>query len=130
MQAVVLPLLVNPSSTRSGTADDFKRMMAMRATTDASGVSRHPGSHAEGAGPLLQLFAYAPAGAVNFRLNLLRHGNLSDAAISAIAMPTLVVCSAKDRIFPSMQEGAFPTWPPWQRARMSDITQLDCLQQC
>ncbi|KAF8058058.1 acyltransferase-like protein [Scenedesmus sp. PABB004] len=49
---------------------------------------------------------FAPAAAANFRSNLLRTGNLPDATLRRIAVPALVICSAKDRMLPSITEGA------------------------
>jgi pimeloyl-ACP methyl ester carboxylesterase len=55
--------------------------------------------------PSLQLKVHAPSQAVDFRLRLLQSGGLSDAQLAAIQVPTLVIASAKDRLFPSLQEG-------------------------
>jgi pimeloyl-ACP methyl ester carboxylesterase len=49
---------------------------------------------------------FAPAAAANFRANLLREGNLSDDQLRAVSVPTLVVSSARDRMLPSIAEGA------------------------
>ncbi|GBF88231.1 alpha beta-hydrolase [Raphidocelis subcapitata] len=49
---------------------------------------------------------FAPAAAANFRANLLRQGNLPDSQLARVAVPTVVVVSARDRMLPSLAEGA------------------------
>ncbi|KAI8467052.1 MAG: hypothetical protein J3K34DRAFT_472042 [Monoraphidium minutum] len=49
---------------------------------------------------------FAPAAAANFRANMLRDGNVPDADLARMRVPTLVVCSARDRMLPSLAEGA------------------------
>lgn len=48
---------------------------------------------------------HPPAAAADFRIQLLRGGDLNDARLSQIQVPTVVVSSARDRLFPSMKEG-------------------------
>eukprot|EP00879_Flechtneria_rotunda_P011456 GHRR01011969.1.p1 GENE.GHRR01011969.1~~GHRR01011969.1.p1 ORF type:complete len:750 (+),score=309.75 GHRR01011969.1:1187-3436(+) len=49
---------------------------------------------------------FAPAAAANFRANLMRSGNLPDKTLRKVEVPTLVISSAKDRMLPSIAEGA------------------------
>jgi pimeloyl-ACP methyl ester carboxylesterase len=51
---------------------------------------------------------FGPAAAANYRSNLLRTGNLSDRVLRRIDTPTLLLSSAKDRMLPSLAEGAQP----------------------
>jgi len=48
---------------------------------------------------------FGPAAAANFRANLMRDGNLADSELQRVGAPTLVVCSARDRMLPSLAEG-------------------------
>lgn len=58
------------------------------------------------------LVSYGPAGAANWRINLLRTGNLSDAQLRSVTVPTLIITSARDRLIPSITEGKGSfTWP-------------------
>ena len=60
---------------------------------------------------MLAFFGSSAAEAVNFRMQLLQDGDLPDAVLERIEVPTLVLASAKDRLLPSMQEGTLPVVP-------------------
>ena len=49
---------------------------------------------------------YSPASAANYRINMLREGELPDDVLRCIVVPTLLLCSARDRMLPSIEEGA------------------------
>ncbi|WIA33448.1 hypothetical protein OEZ86_006580 [Tetradesmus obliquus] len=49
---------------------------------------------------------FAPAAAANFRSNLMRSGNLPEASLRGLQVPCLLITSAKDRMLPSIVEGA------------------------
>ncbi len=53
---------------------------------------------------------YGPAAAANFRTNLLRDGEVDDAVLARVAVPTLLLCSARDRLLPSIVEGGCGVW--------------------
>ena len=101
LQAVTLPLLVDTSKAVDSAAGNLQRMMNM--DVPASAPATAPTSDVNA---FRQLFGYAPAATVDWRLSLLRSGNLTDEAIKSIQVPAVLLCSMKDRLFPSMQEGA------------------------
>ncbi|KAG2444441.1 hypothetical protein HXX76_001194 [Chlamydomonas incerta] len=49
---------------------------------------------------------YGPAAAANFRTNLLRTGDPGEEALARVRTPVLLVTSARDRLLPSIAEGA------------------------
>ncbi|KAG2447181.1 hypothetical protein HYH02_007924 [Chlamydomonas schloesseri] len=49
---------------------------------------------------------YGPAAAANFRTNLLRTGDPGEEALRRVTTPVLLVTSARDRLLPSIAEGA------------------------
>ncbi|KXZ48759.1 hypothetical protein GPECTOR_25g343 [Gonium pectorale] len=49
---------------------------------------------------------YGPAAAANFRTNLLRDGDPGEAALRRVVVPVLLITSARDRLLPSILEGA------------------------
>ncbi|GLI61318.1 hypothetical protein VaNZ11_003674 [Volvox africanus] len=49
---------------------------------------------------------YAPAAAANFRTNLLRSGDPGEEVLRRVTAPVLLITSAKDRLLPSIMEGA------------------------
>jgi hypothetical protein len=92
-------MLMDPLCTLTDSSDNVRAMMNMSTRSVA------PPSSSQNS-LLVDLFGYAPAATVSFRLEQLGHGDLADCALSTIQVPTLVFCSAKDRLLPSMQEGA------------------------
>lgn len=70
----------------------------------AGGAARRPTSSAGAAADTGSVFA--PAAAANFRANLLRSGGLTDEQLRRIQVPTLLLASARDRMLPSLVEGA------------------------
>ena len=48
---------------------------------------------------------YGPAAAANFRANLLRTGGIADEDLARIRLPTLLLCGARDRLLPAIEEG-------------------------
>jgi hypothetical protein len=54
---------------------------------------------------LLSAVRCVAAAAANFRSNLMRSGNLPDAALRGLEVPCLLITSAKDRMLPSIVEG-------------------------
>jgi hypothetical protein len=97
-------------------ADALRRMMLMEQPPDLDGPppgvapgdgpeearrGRGGAAAASGGGPA----TFAPAAAANFRANLLREGNLPDSQLARVAVPTVVVVSARDRMLPSLVEG-------------------------
>ena len=103
----MLPLLVDAAAAAPGSAEDLRQMMAMGAPPGSVDSTRTADAMQSATATRRpeQFFGHAPSEAVNFRLNLLRKGNLADDALAAIDVPTLLICSGKDRIFPSMTEG-------------------------
>ena len=93
-------MLVDTSQAADGAIASLQRMLSMDVPRSAPATAR-----AADASAMQQLFGYAPAAAADWRLNLLRTGNLTEEAIKSIDVPTVVLCSMKDRLFPSMQEG-------------------------
>ncbi|GIL73806.1 hypothetical protein Vretimale_5333 [Volvox reticuliferus] len=49
---------------------------------------------------------YAPAAAANFRTNLLRSGDPGEEVLRCVTTPVLLITSARDRLLPSITEGA------------------------
>ena len=49
---------------------------------------------------------YGPAAAANFRVGLLREGDLPDLQLKRVSVPTVIISSARDRMLPSIQEGS------------------------
>eukprot|EP00198_Chlamydomonas_reinhardtii_P000144 XP_001689479.1 acetyltransferase/acyltransferase [Chlamydomonas reinhardtii] len=62
------------------------------------------GSSSGGGGPAT--LYYGPAAAANFRTNLLRTGDPGEEALARVRTPVLMVTSARDRLLPSIAEGA------------------------
>lgn len=48
---------------------------------------------------------YGPAAAANFRVGLLREGDLPLVQLKRISPPTVIISSARDRLLPSIEEG-------------------------
>jgi hypothetical protein len=74
-----------------------------RGASVAGGPWSAPGSGAGGNGGGL----FAPAAAANYRANMLRSGDVPDRDLGRLTVPTLVICSARDRMLPSLAEGGF-----------------------
>ena len=51
-----------------------------------------------------------PSEAAAFRLQLMRSGDLPDHQLRSITAKTLLLCSNKDRLFPSLEEGGRLVW--------------------
>eukprot|EP00892_Ulva_mutabilis_P006065 jgi/Ulvmu1/3830/UM018_0042.1 len=124
-QSILLPLLVNPVRADPNAGDVFRTMMNMSQTSTGSLVASLDDPSASTIGkssPLpstsltrpslpgppqpFQLAPHAPAAAASFRVQLMRGGNLTDSRLAQIRVNTVVVSSARDRLFPSMTEGA------------------------
>lgn len=106
----------NGSSNGNGNGDDAYRAYNGDDSTQASGNGGGSSSALElwsSGSPLpssltdvpAALVSYGPAGAANWRINLLRTGNLSDAQLRSVTVPTLIITSARDRLIPSITEG-------------------------
>lgn len=138
MQSILLPLLINPDRAEPNAGQIFRSMMSMspsstesliRSLDDpaASTIGRRsppatgrapsaPASEGSGfpdnaPGQAFGISTHAPAAAADFRIQLLRGGNLTDSRLAQIEVHTVVVSSARDRLLPSMREGA-PLSPP------------------
>ncbi|PNW88163.1 hypothetical protein CHLRE_01g017100v5 [Chlamydomonas reinhardtii] len=69
------------------------------------GSSNDGGGSSSGGGGPATLY-YGPAAAANFRTNLLRTGDPGEEALARVRTPVLMVTSARDRLLPSIAEGA------------------------
>ena len=127
-QATLLPLLVDSQRVSSEGKDLLRRMILMESTQGTLRGERHgkgkdgdpvvaSDSAADGRSstqpgrPPLTPFSitagmYAPAAAANFRVGLLREGDLPLVQLKRIASPTVIISSARDRLLPSIEEGA------------------------
>ncbi|EFJ42301.1 hypothetical protein VOLCADRAFT_107348 [Volvox carteri f. nagariensis] len=80
-----------------------KGPLASAAQTALNGGAATAASAAsDGSGALY----YAPAAAANFRANLLRSGDPGEEVLRKVEMPVLLITSARDRLLPSIVEGA------------------------
>lgn len=98
-------MLINTRRTPDANKQSLKAMMSLAAPGQAS-TTEAVSSPPNAADVRRSLFGCAPAEAVSFRLSLLQTGDLPDAAIASVKIPALVLCSVKDRLFPSLREGA------------------------
>lgn len=127
MQSIVLPFLINPERADPNARSIFRSMMSMsNPSTDAmldsfehpasstigqsrpvaTGGAARPGSRAIPPPGPLGISTHAPAAATDFRIQLMRGGDLTDSRLAQIQVNTVIVASARDRLFPSMSEGA------------------------
>eukprot|EP00798_Chlamydomonas_sp_ICE-L_P021423 gene21423-28387_t len=113
-QATLIPLLVDSERTGPEGARLIRAMINMDAAGHMSARKRQAPSSAPpgwsgpnlGGGPLFNLQMHDPAAAINYRVNLMRGGIVTDDSLSMIRVPTLILCSARDRMLPSIEEGA------------------------
>eukprot|EP00877_Chromochloris_zofingiensis_P003357 jgi/Chrzof1/13021/Cz07g16210.t1 len=111
-QAVLLPFLVDIERVGPEATSALKSMIFMEPPQDFDPENWQPlppSSRRRGSSPAFAPASgpfFAPAAAANFRSNLLRQGDLSDDVLKNVTTPTLVICSAKDRMLPSITEGA------------------------
>jgi pimeloyl-ACP methyl ester carboxylesterase len=109
MQGVMLPLLLD-SRQADPAAGGILRGMFNMAAPDAREGSAPEGSAAVRAARATQPHPehgyHEPSACTSFRLKMLRSGDLPHGTLSRIHTPTLLICSAQDRLFPSMREGA------------------------
>lgn len=111
VQAVLLPLLINMRRTPDSAKQSLKSMMSLAAPRESNETEAFAASAPSAEDVRRTLFGCAPAEAVSFRLKLLQTGDLPDAAIASVRVPALVLCSVKDRLFPSLREGTQPAPP-------------------
>lgn len=118
VQAVLLPLMVSPAVAAPSASEDLRRMMNMAAPLAARGSY-------DTLGPAQRNAGINPSEAAAFRLQLMRSGDLPEAQLRSISVPTTLLCSNKDRLFPSMEEGA--SAPPTAHAfsSMADKESMD-----
>ncbi|GAX74282.1 hypothetical protein CEUSTIGMA_g1731.t1 [Chlamydomonas eustigma] len=114
-QATLLPLLVDMSRVNEKGQEQLKNMVSME---PADPLLLRPGSitvpprsnNSQSSSWLpqlpLALLGYGPAAAANFRVGLLRDSDLPDVQLRRLSVPTLIISSAKDRMLPSIEEGA------------------------
>lgn len=95
-QTVIMPLLLDSGRTSKDIQGNLKAMLNMAERPTDEAIARTKTS---------SIF-HEPAMAANFRINLLKEGNLSDKDFRRITTKTLLICSAKDRLFASLKEGA------------------------
>ena len=92
-----MPFLLDRSRTSDNVNGSLRAMLAMSNSQDKDDQG------AKGS----TITLHQPAAAANFRLNLMKSGNLSDDEFQSISTSTLLICSAQDRLLASLQEG----WP-------------------
>lgn len=96
----------------SGSASDWDvgaSALAQTGPLSGGNSSSRSGTTAAGGGGSGTLY-YGPAAAANFRANLLRDGDVEDAVLARLTVPTLLLCSARDRLLPSIVEGGWGAW--------------------
>lgn len=108
-QKVLLPTLVDIDRVGPVGIEALKSMIMMEPPADflESRVPTSPLEDRSWTVPVLTRGrAFGPAAAANFRANLLRTGDIPDHVLRRIPTRTLVICSARDRLLPSLTEGA------------------------
>lgn len=122
-QSALLPLLVDNDRLAPGGRTTLRKLMLMEPPADSDDEedqAPQPGTwqtaaselafsssngSSNGSSESMQL-GFGPAAAANFRTNLLRSGDPGEAVLRSIRAPTLLLSSARDRLLPSIREGA------------------------
>ncbi|GLC71454.1 hypothetical protein PLESTF_001117600 [Pleodorina starrii] len=121
-QTTLLPLLVDGDRVEEANKRLLQSMILMEpppssasfgfgaarplAAGSGSGDGGRDGAGSGGDGGDGTTLYYAPAAAANFRANLLRSGDPGEEVLRGVAVPVLIVTSARDRLLPSILEGA------------------------
>eukprot|EP00798_Chlamydomonas_sp_ICE-L_P025747 gene25747-11410_t len=107
-QATLLPLLLDSERVGPEGVRLMKNMIDMEPAMGSTlgMLAQANGNIFSGLPGLPALPLHSPAAAANFRVNLLRSADLSNTQLKSIKLPTLILCSAKDRLLPSIEEGA------------------------
>ena len=114
-QATLLPLLVDSQRVTPKGQELLRRMILMQPPESGRATDERRNNDFSNVPlpvPPLPLpvrlpseSLYGPAAAANFRVGLLREGDLPDDQLKRILVPTVVISSARDQMLPSIQEG-------------------------
>jgi hypothetical protein len=121
MQTVLMPFFLDPRQAAPASRSLLRSMfnfnpaqappsssLSDQAATMSPVNEGEPGSLDYSSSKQLNALAYTPserAVCTSFRMQLLRTGGLPDSIIQTVAVPAVLVCSAQDRLLPSIYEG-------------------------